>query len=116
MQNGVGEVGPPELWVALACLLAQGEGHVSGAAAKIENAGIGLGEGLRESAGGATPPQAVDVEGEHMVEQVVARSDRGKHLADGAGGGIGIARAFGGGSEYGFVGSGHFHSCWLMMF
>src|SRR5258708_26976175 len=42
-----------------------------------------------------------------MVEKIVARSDRGEHLADGAGGGVGIARAFGSSSDYGFAGGRH---------
>src|ERR1700675_1093663 len=42
-----------------------------------------------------------------MVEQVVARSDGSEHLADGAGGGVGIACALGGGAYYELAGFMH---------
>jgi len=51
----------------------EGEGHVAGAAAKVEDDGVGAGEDGAHGARGATPPQAVDAGGEQVVQQVVAR-------------------------------------------
>ena len=48
----------------------------------------------------AAPPHAVDVERQHVVEQVVARSDRGKHLAHRARGRMRVARAFRRSADY----------------
>src|ERR1700691_1610970 len=101
------EVGAPKLRIAIPCLCAQGEVHVPGAAAEIQNAGVRPVKNLRERARGAAPPQAVDVERQKVVEQIVAGSDRGKHLADGARRCVGIACAFGGGADYEFASSGH---------
>ena len=77
----------------------QSEGHVAGAAAEIESAGAGALQDVAESAGGAAPPQAVNVEREQVVEQVVAGRDGGEHVAHGGGGLLAVLRAFGGGAD-----------------
>src|ERR1700719_3317492 len=107
----MGEVGSPNFWIALASLFAEGKGHVAGAAAEIKDAAIGLGKDLREGAGGAAPPQAIDIERENVIEQIVAGSDGGEHVPDGASGCFGIMCAFGGGADHEFWGVWHGRNC-----
>ena len=51
LQHGVGEVGAENLCAAFSRLFAQGERHVAGAAAKIENARVWFCEQVCESCG-----------------------------------------------------------------
>jgi len=61
------EIGPDNPGVRIPRLAAQGESHVPGTAAKIENPDIGAREDMAEDASGTTPPEAVDVAGKHVV-------------------------------------------------
>ena len=63
-------------------MLVEGEGHVAGAAAQVEDDGLGTSKDGTHGAGGASPPEAVDARREQVVEQVVARSDGVEHLLD----------------------------------
>ena len=65
----------------------EGEGHVAGAAAEIEDDGFGAFEDGAEGARRATPPEAVDAGREEMVGAVVGGRDGREHLLDVLGGG-----------------------------
>jgi hypothetical protein len=58
----------------------QSQRHVSGTAAGIENGGLGLRKNGVEATCGAAPPEAVDVAGKDMIQQIVARGDAVEHL------------------------------------
>lgn len=82
------------------------ESEVAGAAAEIEDEGVGSLEDGEEDARRSPAPEAIDLEREEMIEEVVARSDLAEHFADfvrGVGFGVG---AFGAGAWGGGV-SGH---------
>src|SRR6202789_1708363 len=66
---------------ALGALLQEGRCHVAGAAAEVQNAGVGAGEDVSEAARGAVPPAAVEAHGEQVIEQVVAGCDGVEDLA-----------------------------------
>ena len=59
----------------------QRECHVAGAAAQIEHLRVGTPQHFGEHARGAVPPHPIDVHREHVIQQIVARRDRGEHLA-----------------------------------
>ncbi len=63
-------------------MLVEGEGHVAGAAAEVEDDGFGALEDGAEDAGGAGPPVAVDAGGEEVVGAVVGGGDGVEHLLD----------------------------------
>jgi hypothetical protein len=69
----------------LCAVLQQGHGQVAGTAADVQHGGFRIGEYVTEIRGGATPPQPIDVGGEDVIEQVVARSDAVEHLLHGFG-------------------------------
>jgi hypothetical protein len=77
---------------------AQGERHVSGAAAKIEHASVGTLQNGVEFTRRAPPPQPIDVERENVIEQVVTRRNRSKHFPDGARGRFAVLGACGSGA------------------
>jgi hypothetical protein len=79
------------------------EGHVAGAAAKVESDGLGVLEEGTEEARGAVPPPAVDADGEEMVRAVVGGGDGVEHLLDVRGGGLFGGDAGGAGSGGAFV-------------
>ena len=56
LQHGVGKVCTNEPRARVARLLFQGEGHVPGAAAQVENAGIASSQNVMEGARRPTPP------------------------------------------------------------
>ena len=58
---------------------------ISRAAADVEDCRVGIGQGRAERGSGATPPHAIDVRREHVVEKVVARRYRVEHLLYGLG-------------------------------
>src|ERR1022692_302291 len=60
--------------------------HVPGPAAQVEHLRTRTVQHLAEDAGSAVPPYPVDVHREHVVQQIVARRDRRKHIAHGFGG------------------------------
>ena len=41
---------------------------------------------MAEAAGGSPPPIAIHIQRKNVIEQIVARRDAGKHLANGVGG------------------------------
>src|ERR1035441_4731477 len=55
--------------------------HVAGPAAEVEHLRTRTLQHRAEDAGSAVPPDPVDVHREHMVQQIVARRDRRKHIA-----------------------------------
>ena len=63
-------------------MLLECKGHVAGAAAEVDNAGLRVFKDGAETAGGAPPPGAIDAAGEEMVEDVVAGGDVVEHLLD----------------------------------
>jgi hypothetical protein len=78
------------------------EREIARAAAEIENDGAGALEDGEKEARRSPAPEAIDLEGEKMIEEVVARSDLAEHFADfarGVGFGVGAigAGAWGGG-------------------
>jgi hypothetical protein len=81
-QHSVNEVAAHNRALADACQL---QSQVGGAAAKVEGARAGRRQSRGERPRGAAPPDAVAVEREQVVEEVVARGDAGEHLPDGAG-------------------------------
>src|SRR5215467_1913716 len=92
---------------SLSCLPSQGKRHVASSAAEIEHACIRALQDVVESSRRATPPQAIHIQGENMVQQVVAGRDGSEHLAHGTSGGVLIASAFGRRSDDWGVVSGH---------
>jgi hypothetical protein len=78
----MGEICSHNPLITVAPLLPQGERHISGAAAEIENASVRPSQCCREDPRGATPPNAVHIERKNVVQKIVARSDRGEHLAN----------------------------------
>src|SRR3569833_1968568 len=58
---------------------------ISRAAADVEDCSVGIGEGRAEHKCNATPPHAIDVRREHVIEKVVARRYRVEHLLYGLG-------------------------------
>src|SRR5271167_2121481 len=63
----------------------QRERHISGTAAEVENLRVGPAQHLGEGARSAVPPHAVNVHREQVVQQIVAWSNGGEHLANGIG-------------------------------
>jgi hypothetical protein len=82
---------------------AQRKCHVAGTATEIQDTGIRALQDRVKFASGAPPPEAVDVEGENVVEKIVARRDRGKHLADGGGSGLTVVCSRGRGTYDGLL-------------
>jgi hypothetical protein len=96
--------------------MAQGESHVAGAAAKIENPHIGTRDDVAEDTSGTTPPEAVHVTGEHVVQKIVARCDGSEHVAHGPCCGLSIAGPCGRSTNYaGFDGFGQINSGHLLL-
>ena len=93
-------------------MVIEGEGEVAGAAAEVEDDGLGALEDGAEGAGGAVPPGAVEADGKDVVGAVVSGSDGGEHLLDVLGGLVGRGDAGRAGSG-GWVGVGYrgFHYC-----
>ena len=87
-EHGVGKIGGEDGLRVLRAMAQQGQGHVSRAAANVEDGGLGLREDCAKAARGATPPEAVDVAGEDVVQQVVARGDAVEHFPHGGGGAL----------------------------
>ena len=84
------------LWMG--AVFVEGEGHVAGAAAEVEDDGFGALEDWSEGAGGAVPPGAVDAGGEEKVGAVVGGRDGVEHLLDVLGGFVGRGGTGGAGS------------------
>jgi hypothetical protein len=82
-------------------LPAQRQGHVGGAAAQVERARAGALQDFAEEARRPPPPQLVDVEGEQVVEQIVAGRDGGEHRAHRLRRLLGIGDAGGSGAAHG---------------
>jgi hypothetical protein len=82
-------------------VLVECEGEVAGAAAEVEDDGLGALEDGVEGAGGAVPPGAVEADGEDVVGAVVGGGDGGEHLLDVLGGCGGVGDAVGTGSGRG---------------
>jgi len=97
----MGKIGANNLRTVVPCLLAQGESHIPRTAAQIQDSGVGLGKDLGEGARRAAPPQAIDIKRQHVIEQVIARSDRGKHLADRTRRRTSVTGALRSGTDYG---------------
>ena len=60
----------------------ESESEVTGSAAEIEDKGIGPVENGIQKSGGAGPPEPIELQGQQMVEQIVARCDLREHFAD----------------------------------
>jgi hypothetical protein len=84
LQHGVRKIRAENLGRLRAAAAAQRERHVSGAATKIKHASFGTPQNGIEGPRRAPPPQAVNVERENMIQQIVARRNRSEHLPDGA--------------------------------
>jgi len=59
------------------------DGEIAGAAADVEDSGVGIGKRGAKGKSGATPPEAIDVCGEDVVEEVVAGRNGVEHLLHG---------------------------------
>ena len=66
--------------IGFRAVFVEGQGHVAGAAAEVEDVGFGADEDGAEGAGGAGPPIAVDAGGEGVVGTVVGGGDGVEHL------------------------------------
>ena len=55
----------------------------------------------------ASPPQAINVERQNVIQQVIAWRDRGEHLPHRTSSSALIARTFGGGADYRGFALGH---------
>lgn len=61
----------------------KGPRHVTGPAADIQNPGRRANQDMPKAAGCTPPPEPVDIAGEDVVQQVIARSNTVEHLPDG---------------------------------
>jgi hypothetical protein len=68
--------------------------HVASSAAQVENSRVFILKNVVEGFGGAPPPQPVDIARKHVVQQVIAWRDGGKHFAHRARGRLLVASAF----------------------
>jgi hypothetical protein len=110
------EIGPDNPGVRIPRLAAQGESHVPGTAAKIENPHIGTRDDVAEDTSGTTPPEAVHVKGEHVVQKIVARRYGSEHVAHGPCCGLSIAGPCGRSTHYvAFDGFGQINSGHLLL-
>ncbi len=82
LQHGVRKIGAKYLRRSRARAPAQRESHVSRTATKIQHACLGTLQNGLELPCRAPPPQAVNVERKNMIQQVVARRNRGEHFSD----------------------------------
>jgi hypothetical protein len=62
-----------------------GDGQVSRATTQVEDTSVATFENRAEEFGGASAPEAIELKGKEMVEEVVARGDLREHFADFAG-------------------------------
>ena len=60
----------------------ESESEIAGSAAEIEDERIGPVENGLQTPGGAGTPEAIELQRQEMVEQIVARGDLRKHFAD----------------------------------
>src|SRR5580658_10072986 len=60
--------------------------NIAGAAAQVENAGLWTAENVLDALNEQLAPEAVDVKGEQMIQQIIAGRDTGKHAPDPIGG------------------------------
>ena len=104
LQHRMREIGAHNLGRGLPCLTAQRERHVASPAAQVEDSRILPRQDVAKGPSGATPPHAINVERQHMVQQIVARRDGGEHLAHRASRRSRVTRAFGGGADNGGFG------------
>jgi hypothetical protein len=103
----MGEIRPDDLGFSRMC---ESESEIAGSAAEIEDEGVGPLENGPQTLRGAGAPEAIELQGKKMVEQIVARGDLRKHFANFAGS-IGFCgRPFGasslhrrGGLNHGFL-------------
>src|SRR5579863_10546682 len=105
LQHGVRKIRAYDSRTTLPCLTAKRESHVAGTAAYIENAIIRPRQYPLELSRGAAPPHAVDVERQNVIQKVVARSNRGKHVAYRASSRLRVARSLRRSSGYSRFGS-----------
>jgi hypothetical protein len=91
--------GAPGIWA----VFEEGQSHVAGAAAEVEDAGFGALEGRAEGAGGAGPHPAVEASGEDVVGEVIGWGDGIEHLLDVLCSGLLVGNADGAGSGGEFV-------------
>ncbi len=96
-QHGMGKIsaGDPRK----PCLFAESESHVSRTAAKIEGGRPGPAKNRTKCAGGSAPPEFIDIRRQEVIQQVIPRRDRCKHLADGARCRFRIGRSLGRGAS-----------------
>src|SRR5271155_5920391 len=60
----------------------EGEGQVACAAAEIEDFGFGACKNGPQMTGNSFAPEAIELEREEMVQEVIARGDLREHFAD----------------------------------
>lgn len=82
----------------------QCKSHITGAATQVKNLRVRTIQYPGEALGGASPPQAINIERQYVVEQVVTRSYGREHLADSDSCRMRIRRAFRAGTKNTFVG------------
>src|ERR1700682_5002327 len=75
----MGEIGADDAGFSSA---RESESEVTGSAAEIEDKSIGPIENGMQMSGGAGAPEPVELQGQEMVEQIVARRDLREHFAD----------------------------------
>src|SRR5207253_5457236 len=96
-QHRVAEIAAEHrLRACLASLGFQAEEQVARAAAEVEYARVGMLQDMAHAAHRARAPQAVQVEREQVVGQVVAMRHTAEHAADPPRGLLFVARAYGG--------------------
>src|SRR5262249_27069285 len=78
----------------------QGEGHVAGAAAKIQHAHVRARQDRGKGLGSTTPPELIHIGGKQLIETVMRRSNRGEQLTYGARGRLLVFGSLGGGPAY----------------
>src|SRR5215471_12734762 len=93
-QHDVGKIGSDDVSRRLSPGPAQGKCHVPSATAEIKYSRLGTPNDVLKLVCCTAPPQPVYVQRENVIQQVIARRDRGKHLAHGPRRGIWIPRAF----------------------
>jgi hypothetical protein len=87
-EHGMSEIGAQDAGLGVA---SEREGEVASATAEVEDESVGPIEDGAKAASDACAPESVQLHGEDVVEQIVARGDLREHFADFAAG-LGFAR------------------------
>ena len=66
----------------LSCTALERQRHVAGSTAQVEDAGIGPAKNGSDFSDCPITPEAVDIEGEEVIRQIVTGGDPSEHVAN----------------------------------